>query len=216
MCAAILYPQAYLASDSEGRSGSEDGVGEGEGGEEEDEAAIRERYRSLLLGGGDAGAMQERQGKKDWGNSSGEGESSSDDEAEAAGKARVKDDKGEVTAQHSTICVQSSCGACWMLVCMLEGRPSPPIHTRARSYKSDSGQHTHWPAASIKAATPHSLEAAHNCQPAPSCRQAPLPPAHAIKSPSLLFCAQLPVVCACQLMMAAPPLARSRLVCCAI
>ncbi|KAI3438627.1 hypothetical protein D9Q98_001049 [Chlorella vulgaris] len=86
--------RAYLASDSEGRSGSEDGVGEGEGGEEEDEAAIRERYRSLLLGGGDAGAMQERQGKKDWGNSSGEGESSSDDEAEAAGKARVKDDKG--------------------------------------------------------------------------------------------------------------------------
>jgi hypothetical protein len=139
-CAAILYPQAYLASDSEGRSGSEDGGGEGEDGEEEDEAAIRERYRSLLLGGGDAGAVQERQGKKDWGNSSGEGESSSDDEAEAAGKARVKDDKGEVIAQHSTaqhstaqhnLCAES-------LRCMLDahvhaGRSAQPTHPHTRT-----------------------------------------------------------------------------------
>lgn len=96
--------QAYLATDSEGSGQESDG-----GGAEEDEDAIRERYRRLLLGG-DADVAAERQGKKDWGAGSGseDGESGSEgegassgeeDEAAAGGKkgerARGKSDKGE-------------------------------------------------------------------------------------------------------------------------
>ncbi|PRW59387.1 Pre-rRNA-processing esf1 [Chlorella sorokiniana] len=97
--------KAYLASDSEG-SGEDSDAG---GAEEEDEEAIRERYRRLLLGG-DADVATERQGKKDWGAGSGSEEGSEEggsdgeggsggEEGEAAvggkkgGRARGKSDK---------------------------------------------------------------------------------------------------------------------------
>ncbi|EFN57460.1 hypothetical protein CHLNCDRAFT_57252 [Chlorella variabilis] len=88
--------KAYLATDSEAEDGEHGGI-EGEA-DEEDEEAIRERYRRLLLGGG-VDAAQERQGKRDWGGGSGddegsEGSSGSDSEGQDAGRTRINDDKG--------------------------------------------------------------------------------------------------------------------------
>lgn len=95
----VLAPQAYLASDSEG-------VSEEEGGPagEEDEQAIRERYRRLLLGGGEA---EERHGRKDWGADDDAGEECGSEEEgsegeeqlrgkqeRSGGSANVADDKG--------------------------------------------------------------------------------------------------------------------------
>lgn len=95
-CGPCLATQAYLATDSEAEDGEHGGI-EGEA-DEEDEEAIRERYRRLLLGGG-VDAAQERQGKRDWGGGSGddegsEGSSGSDSEGQDAGRTRINDDKG--------------------------------------------------------------------------------------------------------------------------
>lgn len=108
-CSALSSPpcpacttcqQAYLASDTEGESEEEGGPAG-----EEDEQAIRERYRRLLLGGGEA---EERHGKKDWGaGGSDEEEGGSEDGSEdgeeqpgdkkagSKGATKVADDKGE-------------------------------------------------------------------------------------------------------------------------